>query len=328
MNKMDFMQDETLLLIKNLKTYFYMSQGFVRAVDGVDFVIPKQTAVGLVGESGCGKSATALSIMRLLPSPPSKIIDGEIFYKGNDLLKLSNKELRKIRGREISMVFQDPLTFLNPVFKVGNQIHETIMEHYPDKKTEINKKVLELLERVGIADPLEVMEYYPHQLSGGMRQRIIIAIALSCNPSMLILDEPTTSLDVTIQRQILELIKDLKEEFKMSIMLITHDLGIVAEICDFVYIMYAGRIMEHANIYTIFENAKHPYTRGLLKSVLSIDEHKKELVGIDGNVPDMMNLPLGCKFHPRCIFKKDICIKEEPPLIEVEPGHYLRCWLK
>jgi len=328
MNKMDFIQDEKLLIMKNLKTYFYMSQGFVRAVDGVSIAIPKQKVVGLVGESGCGKSTTALSIMRLLSSPPSKIIDGEIFYKGNDLLILSNKELRKIRGREISMVFQDPLTFLNPVFKVGNQIRETIMEHHPDKKSEINKKVLELLECVGIADPLEVMEYYPHQLSGGMRQRIIIAIALSCNPSLVIMDEPTTSLDVTIQRQILELIKDLIEEFNMSIMLITHDLGIIAEICDFVYIMYAGRIVEHASVYTIFENAKHPYTIGMLKSALSIDEHKKELVGIDGNIPDMMNLPSGCKFHPRCIFTKDICIKEEPPLREFELGHYLRCWLK
>jgi len=326
---MDHAQGDHLLLVKNLKTYFYIRQGIVRAVDGIDLAIPRRKAVGLVGESGCGKSATALSIMRLLPSPPGKIVDGEVFYKGKDLLKFSEKGLRKIRGEEISMVFQDPLTFLNPVFTIGNQIRETILEHQSARvrKSEVKKKVVELLERVGIPAASDVVEYYPHQLSGGMRQRTLIAIALSCNPSLVIMDEPTTALDVTIQRQILELIKGLIEDFDMSLMLITHDLGVVAEICDFVYIMYAGRIVEQANVYTIFERAKHPYTIGLLNSALSIEEFKKKLVGLDGSVPDLMDPPPGCKFHPRCPLMKGVCSQEEPPLVQVEPGHAVRCWL-
>ncbi len=321
-------QGNELLCVKNLKTYFYLSQGPVKAVDGIDLSIPRQKAVGLVGESGCGKSATALSIVRLLPSPPSKVLDGEIRFKGKDLLKLSEKELRKIRGKEIAIVFQDPMTFLNPVLKIGDQIGETILEHQFVKKGEVREKIVELLERVGIPGARDVVDYYPHQLSGGMRQRVLIAMALSCNPSLVIMDEPTTALDVTIQRQILELIKRLIEDYDTSLMLITHDLGIVAEICDIIYIMYAGRIVEQADVYTIFEAAKHPYTRGLLASALSIEEHREELVGLDGSVPDLMAPPPGCKFHPRCSYAKDICREEEPPLMELESGHFVRCWLE
>jgi len=321
-------QGNELLCVKNLKTYFYLSQGPVKAVDGIDLSIPRQKAVGLVGESGCGKSATALSIVRLLPSPPSKVLDGEIRFKGKDLLKLSEKELRKIRGKEIAIVFQDPMTFLNPVLKIGDQIGETILEHQFVKKGEVREKIVELLERVGIPGARDVVDYYPHQLSGGMRQRVLIAMALSCNPSLVIMDEPTTALDVTIQRQILELIKRLIEDYDTSLMLITHDLGIVAEICDIIYIMYAGRIVEQADVYTIFEAAKHPYTRGLLASALSIEEHREELVGLDGSVPDLMAPPPGCKFHPRCSYAKEICREEEPPLMELESGHFVRCWLE
>ena len=325
---MDLTQENELLSVKNLKTYFYLSQGVVKAVDGIDLSISKKKAIGLVGESGCGKSATALSIVRLLPSPPSKILDGEVLFKGIDLLKLSEKELRKIRGKEISMVFQDPMTFLNPVLKIGEQISEAILEHQSVKKSDVKKKVVELLEHLGIPAAPDVVDYYPHQLSGGMRQRVLIAIALSCNPSLVVMDEPTTALDVTIQRQILELIKGLIKDYDMSLMLITHDLGVVAEICDFIYIMYAGKIVEQADVYTIFEGAKHPYTQGLLASALSIEEHKKDLIGLEGNVPDLMNPPSGCKFHPRCNSIKDICRKEEPPLMQLESGHLVRCWLE
>lgn len=320
-------KENELLNVRNLKTYFYLSQGQVKAVDGIDLSVPKKKAVGLVGESGCGKSATALSIMGLLPSPPSKIIEGEVLLEGVDLLKLSEKELRKIRGKEISMVFQDPMTFLNPVLKIGDQISEVILEHQSVHKRDVKKNVVELLGHMGIPSPQDVADYYPHQLSGGMRQRVLIAMALACNPSLVIMDEPTTALDVTIQRQILELIKRLIKEFDMSLMLITHDLGVVAEICDFVYIMYAGRVVEQADVYTIFEGAKHPYTRGLLSSALSIEEHKEKLVGLDGSVPDLMNPPPGCKFHPRCKHAKDVCRVEEPPLIQLESGHFVRCWL-
>jgi oligopeptide/dipeptide ABC transporter ATP-binding protein len=325
---MDAIKYSELLNVKNLKTYFYLSQGKVRAVDGIDLSIPYQKAVGLVGESGCGKSATALSILRLLPSPPSNILDGEVLFKGRDLLKLSEKELRDIRGREISIVFQDPMTFLNPVLKIGDQMSETIREHQSINKKDIGKKIIELLEHVGIPSAKDVIEYYPHQLSGGMRQRVLIAMALSCDPSLVIMDEPTTALDVTIQRQILELIKRLIKEYDMSILLITHDLGIVAEICDYIYIMYAGKIVEMADVFTIFEAAKHPYTKGLLASSLSIEEHKSELIGIEGNVPDLISPPSGCKFHPRCEYAKESCKTDEPPMTEYAPDHFIRCWLE
>jgi oligopeptide/dipeptide ABC transporter ATP-binding protein len=324
---METTKQNELLKVKNLKMYFYLSQGQVKAVDDIDLTVSKKSAVGLVGESGCGKTATALSIVRLLPSPPSKILDGKILFKGSDLLKLSEKELRKIRGKEISIVFQDPITFLNPVLKVSDQIGEIIREHQAIRKRDVKNKIIELLDHVGIPGASDVIDYYPHQLSGGMRQRVLIAMALSCNPSLVIMDEPTTALDVTIQRQILELIKGLIKDFDMSLLLITHDLGVVAEICDYIYIMYAGRIVEQADVYTIFESAKHPYTIGLLSSALTIEEHKKVLIGLDGNVPDLINPPLGCKFHPRCSYVKETCGVEEPPLTELESGHYVRCWL-
>jgi oligopeptide/dipeptide ABC transporter ATP-binding protein len=324
---METTKQNELLKVKNLKMYFYLSQGQVKAVDDIDLTVSKKSAVGLVGESGCGKTATALSIVRLLPSPPSKILEGKVLFKGSDLLKLSEKELRKIRGKEISIVFQDPMTFLNPVLKVSDQIGETIREHQVIRKRDVKNKIIELLDHVGIPGASDVIDYYPHQLSGGMRQRVLIAMALSCNPSLVIMDEPTTALDVTIQRQILELIKGLIKDYDMSLLLITHDLGVVAEICDYIYIMYAGRIVEQADVYTIFESAKHPYTIGLLSSALSIEEHKKELIGLDGNVPDLINPPLGCKFHPRCSYIKETCREEEPPLTEIKPGHYVRCWL-
>jgi oligopeptide/dipeptide ABC transporter ATP-binding protein len=319
-------KDDTLR-IKGLKTYYYISSGEVKALDGVDIRVPEQKAVGIVGESGCGKSTAAFTIMRLIPTPPGKIVDGEILYRGRDLIKMDEGEMGEVRGNEISMVFQDPLTFLNPVFTVGYQIKETILKHQPDKKGEADAMIIELLDRVGIPAPEEVVDYYPHQLSGGMRQRILIAIALACNPSLVIMDEPTTALDVTIQRQIIELIKELIDETKMSLILITHDLGVVAEICDLVYVMYAGKIMEHGEIFKLFDNPAHPYTRGLLESTLSIDQHKKELVSLQGNVPDMLNLPKGCRYYPRCPMAMDECREKEPPLVELEEEHFVRCWL-
>ena len=318
---------DVLLQVENLRTYFHTSYGVVRAVDGVDISVPHRKAVGIVGESGCGKSATALSILRLIPDPPGRIEEGHVMYKGNDLLKLDEQEMRKVRGGEISIVFQDPLTFLNPVYKVGFQIGENIQEHNPEiKKANITTEVVDILRKVGIPSPSDVVDYYPHQLSGGMRQRVLIAMALACNPSLVIMDEPTTALDVTIQRQILELIKGIMSSMDMSLLLITHDLGIIAEICDMVYVMYAGKIVEHADVFTIFERPAHPYTIGLLESTLSIDEFKKELTTLKGSVPDLIDPPPGCKFHPRCEKAKDICRKEEPPLLEIEPGHEVRCW--
>lgn len=318
---------DPILIVENLKTHFHTTYGVVKAVDGVDLAVSRREAVGLVGESGCGKTATALSIMRLIPTPPGRIIDGKVLYKGADLLKLGEEGVRRIRGREISMVFQDPLTFLNPVFKVGYQIAETILEHQTEARDEVEEKVIEILTRVGIPAASKVVDYYPHQLSGGMRQRVLIAMALSCNPSLVIMDEPTTALDVTIQRQVLELIKKLISDFDMSMLLITHDLGVVAEICDYIYIMYAGKIVEQADIFSIFEGPRHPYTIGLLNSALSIDEFKKELIALEGAVPDLIDPPAGCRFHPRCALAKNICHEKEPPLLQVEDGHKVRCWL-
>jgi peptide/nickel transport system ATP-binding protein/oligopeptide transport system ATP-binding protein len=316
----------TLLKIKNLKTSYHTISGVIKAIDGIDVEVPLQTAVGIVGESGCGKSTVAMTVMGLIPTPPGKIEDGEITYKEKDLLKLTEDEMTKVRGNEISMVFQDPLTFLNPVFKVGYQVKETIIKHQPQVKEKADELILDLLKKVGIPAPDEVVNYYPHQLSGGMRQRILIAISLACNPSLVIMDEPTTALDVTIQRQIIELIKSLIKETDMSLMLITHDLGVVAEICDIVYVMYAGRILEHGEIFRLFDNPIHPYTKGLLESALSIDEFKEELISLEGNVPDMINLPSGCKYHPRCPNVNSECTTNEPPLIEVESMHFARCW--
>lgn len=317
---------EDLLSVQDLKTYFFTSMGIVRAVDGVSIAIKKREAVGLVGESGCGKTTIAYSILRLVPRP-GKIVGGKILYGHKNLLELEEDAMRDIRGKEISMVFQDPATFLNPVMKVSYQIAESIKLHQMEKKGPAKRKAIEMLEAVGIPSASEVANYYPHQLSGGMKQRVIIAIALSCNPSLVIADEPTTSLDVTIQAQVLDLIKDLSKRHGTSLLLITHDLGIIADVCDKVYVMYAGKVVESGDVFAIYETHKHPYTTGLLESVLSIDEFKETLVTIDGMVPDLVNPPAGCRFHPRCHESKTICSRQEPPPVEIEPQHWVRCWL-
>jgi len=318
--------NEDLLQINSLKTHFATTDGIVRAVDGVNLRIAASQAVGLVGESGSGKSMTALSIMRLVP-PPGKILEGQVLLKGKDLLRLSEKEMRSIRGKEISMIFQDPMTYLNPVMKIGDQIAESLLVHQCDTKKQAMDDVAKLLERVQIHSPKETANSYPHQLSGGMRQRVLIAIAIACNPSLLIADEPTTALDATLQVQILDLLKTLAAELKISVLLITHDLGIVADICDFVNVMYAGRILECADVFSLFEDPKHPYTKGLLASALSIDEFKEKLVTIDGIVPNLLELPQGCKFHPRCQYATVRCRTDEPRLVDVGDGRMVACWL-
>jgi peptide/nickel transport system ATP-binding protein/oligopeptide transport system ATP-binding protein len=315
---------EPILSIKDLKTYFYTSMGTVKAVDGINLDINEGEAVGLVGESGCGKSCTALSIMRLVPIP-GKTISGQVVYKDTDLLSLREDDMRQVRGKDLAMIFQDPFTFLNPLMKVGDQIAENIFSHQKISKGSAIKKVYSLLERVGMPTPNRVARFYPFELSGGMRQRVIMAMAISSNPSILIADEPTTALDVTIQRQILLLLNTLKDELNLSLLLITHDLGIVSEICDRVYVMYAGKIVETGNIYKIFEEPQHPYTIGLLNSALSIEGYKKELEGIGGAVPNLVNPPKGCRFHPRCKKAKPICSVEEPDIVELEEQHWIAC---
>ena len=316
-----------LLQVRNLQTSFFTPEGEVRAIDGVSFEIGEGKTLGLVGESGCGKSVTSLSIMRLIPSPPGKIVGGEILYRGRDLLKLNNEEMRKIRGNEISMIFQEPMTSLNPVFTVGNQIGEAIRLHQGLSKRETRQKTIEMLRLVKIADPESRVDSYPHQLSGGMRQRVMIAMALSCNPSLLIADEPTTALDVTIQAQILELMKELQQKIGgMALLLITHDLGVVAEQADEVAIMYAGKIVERAHTKAIFNHPFHPYTVGLLNSLPGVTgQKKKRLDAIPGVVPNPLHLPTGCRFRDRCPRAADLCAQFEPPLEEKEPGHPAAC---
>jgi oligopeptide/dipeptide ABC transporter ATP-binding protein len=298
-------------------------------VDGVSLGIQKGEALGLVGESGCGKTMTAFSIMGLVPSP-GKIVGGEIWFNYDDsrkdLTKTSEEEMRKVRGGKISMVFQDTMTYLNPVMKICDQIAEAIVLHQEVPRNEARRKAVEILEKVRIPIPSTVAQYYPHELSGGMRQRALIAMAISCNPDLLIADEPTTALDVTVQAQVLELIKQLKNEMNMALMLITHDLGIVADTCDRVCVMYAGRIVEEGNVYEIYREPQHPYTMGLLKSTLSIDEFKETLVTIEGTVPDLTNLPPGCRFRPRCSQISDRCRETMPPMVEVKKGHKVSCW--
>jgi oligopeptide/dipeptide ABC transporter ATP-binding protein len=316
-----------LIQVKNLRTSFFTPEGEVRAVDGVSFEIREGKTLGLVGESGCGKSVTSLSIMRLIASPPGQIVGGEIFYRGRDLLKLNKEEMRKIRGNEISMIFQEPMTSLNPVFTVGNQIGEAIRLHQGLGKKETRAKTIEMLRLVKIADPESRVDAYPHQLSGGMRQRVMIAMALSCNPSLLIADEPTTALDVTIQAQILELMKELQQKIGMALLLITHDLGVVAERADEVAIMYGGKIVERGSTQTIFARPFHPYTVGLLNSLPGTrGKKKKRLDAIPGVVPSPLDLPSGCRFRDRCPKAAGICAEAEPPLAELEPGHFAACY--
>ncbi|MDD5014338.1 MAG: ABC transporter ATP-binding protein [Atribacterota bacterium] len=314
-----------LLEIKDLKTHFFTEEGVVKAVDGVDFEVYQGETLGIVGESGCGKSVTAFSILRLLDYP-GKTVGGEVNFKGENLLKTTEDEMRKIRGKEIAMIFQEPMTALNPVFTVGFQVSEALMMHFKMSKEEAKKKSVELLKKVGIPIPEQRVNEYPHQLSGGMRQRAMIAMAMSCDPILLIADEPTTALDVTIQAQILDLMMNLLKEFNGSLIMITHDLGVIAEIADRIAIMYAGKVVEYADKKTIFHNPLHPYTLGLLTSIPRLDMEMKRLNVIPGMVPNPLHFPSGCKFNPRCRFTTDRCKKEEPPLIKIEEGHLVKCW--
>ncbi|MBI5287089.1 MAG: ABC transporter ATP-binding protein [Deltaproteobacteria bacterium] len=316
----------TLLEVKDLHTSFFTSGGKVKAVRGIDLLVEKGKTLGLVGESGCGKSVTALSIMRLVPSP-GRIVRGEIIYNGRRLLELDEQGMMAVRGKEISMVFQEPMTSLNPVFTIGDQIGEAIQLHQNLSKARLKDKIIETLRLVGIPSPETRIKDYPHQLSGGMRQRVVIAMALSCNPSLLIADEPTTALDVTIQAQILELIKDLQKRQALSMILITHDLGIVAEMVDEVAVMYAGKVVEHADIKDLFANPLHPYTLGLLASIPPLGgEERMPLRAIPGVVPNLLNLPDGCSFYDRCHKADVICTEHEPELMEVKKGHWVACY--
>ncbi len=315
----------TLLEIKNLHTSFVTADGEFPAVDGLNLTIEAGKTLGLVGESGCGKSVTALSIMRLIPSPPGRVAEGEVLYRGKDLLKLSDEEMRQIRGNEISMVFQEPMTSLNPVFTVGDQIMEAIRLHQKVNKREARDKAVEMLRLVKIADPASRVNDYPHQMSGGMRQRVMIAMALSCNPSLLIADEPTTALDVTIQAQILELMGELQDELGMALLLITHDLGVVAEQADEVAIMYAGRMVERSKPEVIFGKPLHPYTIGLLNSLPS-SASKRRLDAIPGVVPSPLDLPSGCRFRDRCFKASGICAEHEPVLEEKGRNQWVACY--
>lgn len=323
-----------LVEVKGLKTYFHTEEGVVRAVDGVDFTIEAKRTLGLVGESGCGKSVTALSIMNLIQTPPGRIEAGEILFHRNgnitDMTKLNPKgsEMRSIRGNEIAMIFQEPMTFLNPVYTIGNQIMEAIILHQNPDKKDARKKAIGMLRSVGIPSPEQRIDEYPHQLSGGMRQRAMIAMALSCNPSLLIADEPTTALDVTIQAQVLDLMNELRSKFDGAILFVTHDLGVISHMADDVIVMYFGKIVESTTVKKIFRNPMHPYTQGLMHSIPSLTASKKErLVPIRGVVPDPFQVPIGCGFEPRCSHSMEICKSRIPPLMKVAPGHFAACWL-
>ncbi|GBE41331.1 oligopeptide transport ATP-binding protein OppD [bacterium BMS3Bbin09] len=316
---------EAILKIKDLKVYFDTDAGVVKSVDGVDLEIKKGTTLGLVGESGCGKSVTCLSIPRLIESPPGRIAGGEIIYKGKNLLELSEKDMQGIRGNDISMIFQEPMTSLNPVFTIGDQIQEVIMLHQHKTSAEARELTLRILKKVGIPSPEIRIDDYPHQMSGGMKQRVIIAMALSCSPDLLIADEPTTALDVTIQVQILDLMRSLQDELGMSILLVTHDLGVVASMASHVAIMYASKIVEYGPVEQIFSNPGHPYTLGLFTSIPVVGRGKRDLYVIPGNVPDPLAFPRGCKFWPRCVFAEDICRSQEPFLENIGEGHTAAC---
>ena len=322
---------ERLLDVKGLKTYFFTDEGVVRAVDGIDFYINKGETLGIVGESGCGKSVTALSIMRLIAQPPGRIVEGTIHYNGRNLLDLSNSEMRKIRGKEISMIFQEPMTSLNPVFTVGEQIAEAIRLHERLGRRDAMDKTVEMLKLVHIPNAERRVKEYPHQLSGGMRQRVMIAMALSCNPNLLIADEPTTALDVTIQAQILELLNELKSKLNMAVLLITHDMGVIAETAQRVVVMYAAQVVEEATVGELFKEPLHPYTQGLLRSIPRIDlaaTQRTRLETIPGTVPTLRGeIKPACRFAPRCQFAKPTHFENTPPLKEVRSGHKVACFL-
>ncbi|WP_126426196.1 ABC transporter ATP-binding protein [Brevibacillus marinus] len=316
--------NKTLLEIRGLKTYFFTDDGVIPAVNGVDITVREGETVGIVGESGCGKSVTSLSIMRLTPG---KVVEGTITFNGKNILELSEEDMRGIRGKEIAMIFQEPMTSLNPVFTIGEQIGEAVRLHLQYDKKKAREHSIEMLKTVGIPRAEQIVDEYPHQLSGGMRQRVMIAMAMSCNPKLLIADEPTTALDVTIQAQILDLMREIKRQHNTAIMMITHDLGVVAEMCDRVIVMYAGKVVEEADVVTLFTNPKHPYTQGLLKSVPKLTERERRLYSIKGNVPIPGSVMKGCTFAPRCDFAMDICRSKVPELQEVKEGHWSRCWL-
>jgi len=321
---------ERLLEIKGLKTYFFTDEGVVRAVDGIDLHIDKGETLGVVGESGCGKTVTALSIMKLIAMPPGRIVEGQILYQGRDLVPLPSAQMRKIRGKEISMVFQEPMTSLNPVFTVGEQIAEALRLHEGLGRRDAMDKTVEMLKIVHMANPERRVKEYPHQLSGGMRQRIMIAMALSCHPHLLIADEPTTALDVTIQAQILELLNELKAKLGMAVMLITHDMGVIAETAQRVVVMYAAKVAEEAPVRQLFKEPLHPYTQGLLRSIPRIDlaaTKKLRLEAIPGVVPSLIDVPPGCRFAARCPHVKPVCTEKDPVIKEVSPGHKVACWL-
>jgi peptide/nickel transport system ATP-binding protein len=322
-----------LLRIDDLKTYFSTRDGLVKAVDGVSYHVAAGETLGVVGESGCGKSITALSVLGLIPKPSGRVAGGRILFEGRDLVTLSEREMLSVRGNEISMIFQEPMTSLNPVLTIGRQIAEVIMLHQRVSRQEANDRAAEMLKLVRISDPLRRLSEYPHQLSGGMRQRVMIAIALACNPKVLIADEPTTALDVTIQAQILDLMVELQERTGTAIVLITHDLGVVAETAQRAVVMYAGRKVEEATVQELFDYPLHPYTNGLLRSIPSVGEAKRDALGrreklteIPGSVPSLLNLPQGCRFAGRCPFATEVCRQADPPLEEHRPGHWAACW--
>ena len=318
-----------LLEIENLRTQFFTSAGTVRAVDGISYTVDEGEAAAIVGESGCGKSVSALSILRLIPDPPGRIVDGSIRFKGTDLLQLSDVEIRSIRGRRIAMVFQEPMTSLNPVLTIGLQLTETLTHHLGMNRNAARARAVELMGMVGISDPERRLTQYPHHFSGGMRQRVMIAMALCCEPELIIADEPTTALDVTIQAQILELMKDLTRRLGVALIIITHNLGVVARYADRVHVMYAGKIIEQGNARQIYHEPGHPYTVGLLHSVPRLDQPRREkLDPIEGQPPDLARLDEGCAFRPRCRYAVERCANEIPPLEELGDGHYSACWEK
>lgn len=320
---------EKIIEVKGLRTSFFTDEGEIPAVDNIDFHIKEGEILGVVGESGCGKSVTSLSIMGLVPNPPGKVVGGEIIFNGENIIHYSEKKMRQIRGNEIAMIFQEPMTSLNPLFTIGNQMIEGIKIHMKWDKKKSRLKAIEIMKRVGLPRAEELMDEYPHQLSGGMRQRVMIAMAMACNPKLLIADEPTTALDVTIQSQILKLMKELNDEMNTAIMLITHDLGVVAQICERVVVMYAGKIVEEGEVSSIFKNPKHPYTKGLLKSVPDIRNKNERLYSIPGNVPKPGSIKHGCRFAERCEFAFERCSSENPELYKVDDrGHRVRCFLQ
>ena len=318
-----------LLEVNNLRTYFTTDAGVARSVDGVSFAIEKGEVLGIVGESGCGKSVTSLSIMRLIPQPPGQIMDGSsIKLRGEELVTASEKRMREIRGNDVAMIFQEPMTSLNPVFTIGDQIAEAVRLHRKFSKKQARAAAIEMLDLVGIPDPAQRVDSYPHQLSGGQRQRVMIAIALSCEPDLLIADEPTTALDVTIQAQILDLLADLRKRLGMALMLITHDLGVVAQVCDRVLVMYAGEVVEEGSVQDIFDNPRHPYTEGLMRASPRLGHRQERLEVIPGLVPPATQWPQGCRFSTRCKYAWDKTIEDHPELFDVSPTHRSRCWLE